>query len=188
MDRKKFLKSVPVLGAAGGLMLTGCSTGTGNDEIDLSGDAAILTEAAEREAVAIQTYNAAAASGLITSDAVLDTAVLYRDHHTEHLQTFNELIQEAGGNEVILSNFEADERIGGVSNQEEAVLLAMTLEMEAARAYFEQSVATLQGQNARNQMGAIFPVEVAHYTSLKAALGRNPAVNAASFLDLNDGS
>lgn len=188
MDRKKFLKTIPLLGAAGTLTLAGCSTGTGAGEIDLSGDAQILTEAAEREAVAIQTYNAAAQSGLITDDAVLESAVNYRNHHLEHLDIFNELIEETGNQTVVLENFGPDSRVSGVNDQESVILLAMTLEMEAAQAYFEQAISTLQGQNARQRMGEIFPIEVAHYTSLKAALGRNPAINAATFIELDAGN
>jgi hypothetical protein len=187
MDRKKFLKTIPIIGVAGGLTLSGCSTGTGNDDINLSADAEILTEAAEREAVAIQSYNAAAESGLLTTQAVLDTAVLYRVHHTEHLEIFNELILEAEGQRVELSNFGPDPLVNNLnenSSEADVIRLAMTLELQAARAYFAQSTIELQSPNSRQRMGEIFPVEVAHFVTLNAALGANPNVAGASLSDL----
>lgn len=191
MERRAFLKSIPIIGVAGGASLLACSTGGGvgaTDNGDLSGDNLILTQAAGREAEAIQTYNAAAQSGLITDQGVLNTAVAYRDHHVEHLELFNELLVAGDGEEVILANFGADSRINNVTNQEEAVVLAMTLEMEAANSYFTSSIRDLQGPTAREVMGSIFPVEVSHFVTLKAALGRNPAIDAAVFSDLTFGS
>ena len=129
MERKTFLKSIPLLGIGGGVSLMACSTGGGvgaTDVEDVTGDNLILTQAAGREAVAIQTYNAAAQSGLITNQDVMNTAVTFRDHHLEHLDLFNELLIAGDGNEVVLSEFGADSRINDVSDQEEAVVLAMT--------------------------------------------------------------
>ncbi len=189
MDRKRFLKAIPVIGVAGGLTLTGCSTGTGNDDINVSGDVAILMEAAEREAVAIQSYNAAAESGLISTQAVLDSAVLYRDHHTEHLNIFNQLILEAEGQQVELSNFGPDPLVSNLnenSSESDVIRLAMTLELEAARAYFAQSTIELQSPSARQRMGEIFPVEVAHFVTLNAALGENPNIAGASLSALTE--
>lgn len=191
MERRTFLKSIPLLGIGGGVSLMACSTGGGvgaTDANDLTGDNLILTQAAEREAVAIQTYNAAAQSGLITNQGVLDTAVAYRDHHLEHLDLFNELLVAGDGAEVVLNEFGADSRINNVTDQEEAVVLAMTLEMEAAESYFTSSIRDLQGPNAREVMGSVFPIEVSHFVTLKAALGRTPAINSAVFSELTFGS
>lgn len=191
MERRTFLKSIPLLGIGGGVSLMACSTGGGvgaTDNADLMGDNLILTQAAEREAVAIQTYNAAAESGLITNQGVLNTAVAYRDHHLEHLDLFNELLIAGDSVEVVLSEFGADSRINGVSDQEQAVVLAMTLEMEAANSYFTSSIRDLQGPTAKEIMGSVFPIEVSHFVSLKAALGRAPAINSAVFSELTFGS
>lgn len=188
MERKTFLKTIPLLGIGGGVSLISCSTGGGvgsDDTGDLTGDNLILNQAAEREAIAIQTYNATAQSGVITNQSILNTAIAYRDHHLEHLELFNNLLLAGDGEEVSLDNFGADQRVNDVSNQEEAVLLAMILEMEAANSYFTSSVRDLQGPSARNTMGSIFPIEVAHYVSLKAAIGRNPAINSAIFTELD---
>ena len=190
MDRKSFLKSIPLIGVVGGATLVSCSTGAGadvgvNGDNDLTGDNEILTNSAEREAIAIQTYNAAADSGIFSTQSILDTAIAYKDHHSEHLLLFNELLAQGEASEVSLDDFGPDSRINNVSNQEEAVLLAMLLEMEAANAYFTSSVRDLQGPAAREIMGSIFPIEIAHYVSLKAAIGRTPSVNAAVFTELD---
>lgn len=189
MDRKSFLKSIPLIGITGGATLISCSTGTGTDigingDNNLTGDNKILTNSAEREAIAIQTYIAAANSGIFSTPSILDTAATYKDHHSEHLFLFNELLKQGESSEVSLDDFGPDSRINDVTNQEEAVLLAMLLEMEAANAYFTSSVRDLQAPSAREIMGSIFPIEIAHYVSLKAAIGRNPAVNSSVFTGL----
>ncbi|MBO6524180.1 MAG: ferritin-like domain-containing protein [Balneolaceae bacterium] len=190
MDRKSFLRKVPLLGVGTGLVLTGCSTGTGTDDSGGSDDLTILLEAAEVEAQAIQTYNAAA--GLLSTQAYIDIANLYKSHHEEHLTTFNTLIQTLDGSPINLSDAGPDERAGDLGSdpsEADIIHLAMTLELEAADAYFQQSVAQLQGTNAKLRMGEIFPVEVAHFVTLKgaldAALGLSAAnVAGASFVDI----
>lgn len=188
MERKNFLKTLPFIGISGGLLLSACntsgSTDIGSGENDLEGDAFLINDAAEREAISIQTYTTAVNSGLIESQAVLDTAVFFRSHHQEHLEEFNNLLVDFDTEPVILSDFSVDERISDVSNQQGAIELAMTLEFEAAEAYFTQLVNQLQQPNPRRLFGNIYPVEVSHFVSLKAALGRNPAINAALFEDL----
>ncbi|MEP1306018.1 MAG: ferritin-like domain-containing protein [Balneola sp.] len=189
MDRKSFLRTIPIIGIAGGATLLSCSTGTGTEsnfsgDDNLTGDNQILTNSAEREATAIQTYLAAAQSGLISNQAILDTAIAYKNHHYEHLSLFNELLVEGDAQEIVLEDFGPDSRINNVTNQEEAVLLAMTLEMEAANAYFTSSVRDLEGPSAREVVGSIFPIEIAHFVSLKAAIGRAPAVDASVFTEL----
>lgn len=195
MERRTFLKSIPLLGVGGSISLMACSTGGGvgsQVDGDLSGDNLILTQAAEREATAIQTYNAAAGSGLITNQSVLNTAVAYKDHHLEHLDLFNELLVAGDGAEVNLEDFSFDERLTdperNIDNQEKVILFAMLLEMEAANSYFTSSIRDLQGPNARQTMGSIFPIEVSHFVTLKAVLGRNPAINSAVFSELTFGS
>lgn len=182
MNRKSFLKSVPVIGATGGFVLTGCSTGTGNEVEDLSGDLAILTQAAEREAIAVQTYTATAS--LIQTQAVIDTAAYYRSHHQEHLTLFNELIVELNGDAVLLEQASADPRASETNDEESAVRLAMTLELEAAQAYLDDAVINLTGNRARLLMGRIYPVELSHFVTLNTALGVSPNITGATFSEI----
>ncbi len=191
MDRKKFLKTVPLIGIGSYAAFSGCSTGGTVDSgegTDLTGDNLILTQAAEREAIAIRTYTAAAESGLITNQDILDAAISYRDHHGAHLALFNNLLVEGEASTINVDDFAADQRINNVSDQEEAILLAMTLEMEAANFYFTSSVRDLQSPIARETVGSILPIEVSHFVFLKAAIGRNPAINSAIFTELSQGN
>ncbi|MEQ9308990.1 MAG: ferritin-like domain-containing protein [Balneolaceae bacterium] len=190
MDRKKFLKKAPLLGLGTGLVLTGCSTGTGNDYLGGSDDLSILIEAAQVEAQAIQTYTAAA--GLLTTESYIDIANLYKSHHEDHLSIFNMLIQSLDGIPVNLSDAGPDARTGNLGDnptEADIIHLAMTLELEAADAYFQQSITQLQGVNAKLRMGEIFPVEVVHFVTLKAALDSalgisTPNLAGASFADI----
>ncbi len=182
MNRKSFLKTVPIIGATGGLALVGCSTTTGAGEADLTGDLAIITQAAQREAVAIQTYTTVAS--VLQTQAVLDTAVYYRSHHQEHLDLFNDLIAELRGDVVLLVQANPDSRVGQIKDEESAVRLAMTLELEAAQAYLQDAIINLTSNNAKLLMGSIYPVELTHFVTLNAALGASPNISGATFAEI----
>lgn len=182
MDRKNFLKSFPLLGAAGGLTLLGCSTGVSANEEDLSGDLLIISNAAEREAIAVNTYTSCAP--IIESSTIKETALLYQSHHNEHFELFNEFILEFGGTPVELEAEGADSRVGRISNQADVISLAMTLEFEAAQAYFLDAVQNLRNARTREVMGSIYPVELVHYVTLKSAIGEDPNISAATFSEI----
>lgn len=179
MNRKSFLKKVPVIGVTGGFALAGCSTGTGADQADLTGDLAILTQAAEREAIAIQTYTVTA--GLIETQSVLDTAAYYKSHHQEHLELFNELIVDLNGEPILLEQASPDSRVNQASDEESSIKLAMTLELEAAQAYLQDTITNLTSNNAKNLMGSIYAIELSHFVTLNNALGASPNITGATF-------
>ncbi|GAB5409088.1 MAG: hypothetical protein BalsKO_14530 [Balneolaceae bacterium] len=183
MNRKSFLKTVPIVGATGGLALAGCSTGTGTEEESISGDLAILTQAAEREAIVIQTYKVA--EGIIETQEVLNTAAYYRSHHEEHLDLFNELIAGFNGIPVLIDDVSVDSRINQATDEESALRLAMTLELEAAQAYFQDTVTNLVSNNAKILMGDIYPVELSHFVTLNAVLDASPAISGATLSEIN---
>ena len=186
MERKDFLKTLSLAGISGTAFLAACnttSTGTGGGNPALEGDAGLVQQAAEREAVAIQTYTEAIESGLL-SQGVEDVASLYRSHHESHLIAFNDVLTGLDGEPILLNNFSADQRISNVTNELEAVELAMTLEREAAEAYFTELVNDLQNPNPRQVFGDIFPIEVSHFVTLKAALNRQPSINSGFFSEL----
>jgi hypothetical protein len=190
MERKKFLKSLPVLGLGGGMLLAGCnttsSTDIGSGENELEGDAQLVFQAAERDAIAVQTYNFAAGSGLL-SQAVLDTATVYVGHHMGHLDAFNSYLSESGEQTVNLDDYSYDERVeanGGPKSEADIIRLAMTLEFEAAEAYFSQMVSQLEQQNTRKLFGNVYPIELAHFVTLKSALNPDSSdkgINAPLF-------
>ena len=186
MERKNFLKTLSLAGISGAAFLTACnttSTGSSGGNPALEGDAGLIQQAAEREAVAIQTYTGAIDSGLL-SQGVEEVANLYRSHHEAHLVEFNDALISLEGDPILLNNFSADQRISNVTNELEAVELAMTLEREAAQAYVTSLVNDLRNPDPRRIFGDIFPIEVSHFVTLKAALDRSPAINSGFFSEL----
>lgn len=182
MNRKSFIKTIPIIGISSGILVSGCSTGTGTVIDNNTGDLAILSNAAQREAIAVQTYTAAAE--LFTTQQVLDTAVYYRSHHQEHLDLFNEVIDQLDGSPIILDTFSADIRTTNATDQESAIKLAMTLELEAAQAYLQDATINLTSANAKSLMGSIYPVELSHFVTLNAALGASPNITGATFTEI----
>ena len=182
MNRKSFIKTIPIIGISSGLVVSGCSTGTGAELENNVGDLAILSNAALREATAVQTYDAAA--GLLSTQQILDTSVYYRSHHQEHLDLFNELIDQLDGNPILLDSVSADSRISTANDEESAIKLAMTLEMEAAQAYLQDALVNLTTANAKSLMGSIYPVELSHFVTLNAVLGASPSITGATFTEI----
>ena len=182
MNRKSFLKKVPIIGTTTGLALVGCNTSTGVDATDLSGNLAILTQAAEREAIAIQSYSACIV--YFESQSVIDTAVYFQSHHQEHLDLFNELITGLNGDPIALEQFSFDSRLSQVNDQESIVKLAMTLELDAAQSYFEDAITNLSSNNAKLIMGSIYPVELSHFVTLNASLGTSPTISASTLSEI----
>lgn len=188
MDRKTFLKKTPILGLTATIALTGCSTGTTSTDIDLTGDAEILSLAANREDQAINTYQAILDSERFTSQAVNKTLELFKDHHTEHLAIFNTLLAELEVNGIVSGSQGLAEGFSLSINDTETITFAMNLELEAAQAYFTDAFQQLQGLNAKQMMGEIYPVELAHFLSLKETLEISPVINAAIFTEINANS
>ncbi len=180
MERKNFLKSLPLIGL-GGMLLAGCNTTSsadfGSEETDLEGDARFVQQAAERDAIVIQTYQRAAESGILETQTLIDTATVYMGHHVGHLDKLNSLLSEFGAELVALDDFQADEGVSFLETEAEFIELAMTLEFEAAQAYFSQMVNELEQLETRKLFGNIYPIKLAHFVTLKKALNRSPAVN-----------
>lgn len=177
-----------MLGLTATIALTGCSTGTTSTDIDLTGDAEILTLAANREDQAINTYQAILDSERFTSHAVNNTLELFKDHHTEHLAIFNTLLSELEVSGIVSGSQGIAEGFSLSISDTETLTFAMNLELEAAQAYFTDAFQQLQGLNAKQMMGEIYPVELAHFLSLKEILEISPVINAAIFTEINANS
>jgi hypothetical protein len=84
MNRRYFLKYMTASGltVAGAGSIMNCSTSTEtNNNNQGSADINITKSGADFEAMGIQTYLAAANSGLLTDQAVIDTALAFMSHH-----------------------------------------------------------------------------------------------------------
>lgn len=188
MDRKTFLKKTPILGLTATIALTSCSTGATSTDIDLTGDAEILTLAAIREDQAINTYQAIIDSERFTSQTIIDTLELFKSHHTEHLAIFNSLLEELEVGSIVPGSEGEAEGFSLSISDTEILTFAMNLELNAAQAYFTDAFQQLQGLNAKQTMGEIYPVELAHFLSLKETLEITPVINAAVFTEINANS
>ena len=122
-------------GAAAGGGGGGSTTG-GDSSMDLP----LARTAASLEQLAVDTYDTAACSGLVTTAAIGDAAMLFRDHHQAHLDALNGAIGEAGGEQVTTANravFDAlvKPALDGASSEGDVVQLALDLESAAAQTY-----------------------------------------------------
>ena len=87
MERRNFIKSLAFTGGivtATGLV-NSCSSSTAATDGDFTEDEPIVRAGAEFEAMGVKTYETAAGSGLLTDQAIIDTAVAYMNDHKKHL-------------------------------------------------------------------------------------------------------
>jgi hypothetical protein len=103
-------------------------------------DIALARTAASLEKLAVDVYQTAIDSGLVTTAAIGDAAGLFQSHHQEHLDALNAAISGAGGEEVNEANqavFDAlvQPALDTLSDEAGVVVLAYDLEAAAAQTY-----------------------------------------------------
>jgi hypothetical protein len=182
MNRRNFLKSTSLVGLSataigstlvGSTLLSACDTSPTESVGNLENDLSLVRRGAELEAIAIKSYQAAAASGLITDQGILNAAVNFLGHHQGHLTDLNRLLREFGQAEVNLDAAQPDPRVntlGPSSTQNDVVRLAMTLEYEAGEKYFEWLNSRVSDAKIQEFFANTFPIEVAHFVVLKGVL------------------
>ena len=94
------------------------------------------------------------------------------------------MIAELRGEVILLVQANPDSRVDQITDEESAVRLAMTLELEAAQAYLQDAIINLTSNNAKLLMGSIYPVELTHFVTLNAALGASPNISGATFAEI----
>ena len=114
--------------AGGGSATTGTSGG-GNSNMDL----VLLRTASSLEVLAVETYDAAIASGLVTTMAIADAAKLFRDQHDEHAKQLQSATTDAGGDAYTEANpflkaEVVDPALAGLKNETDVVSFALVLE------------------------------------------------------------
>jgi len=190
MERRSFIKSMAVSGgvlSATGI-LASCKSSTGSPVgAAFEQDAPLVTAGAEFEAMGIKTYEVAAGSGLLTDQAVIDTAVAFMNDHKGHLDVLNSLLKSFEFDEVDPTNADPDPGVGSVKNQTDVLNLALGVEFQAATFYFSGIVNQIQSVEARRVFANILPVETAHFTAYKSALNYTPAINSPIFEELTSG-
>lgn len=151
---------------------TTAGSGEGVEE-DPSMDLALARTAASLEKLAVDVYQTAIDSGLVTTAAIADAAVLFQSHHQEHLDALNGAISGAGGEEVTEMNqavFDAlvAPALEGLADEAGVVQLAFDLEAAAAQTYVFAGGA-LSVPALRSTIMTIGGIEARHAAVLQVA-------------------
>ncbi|HEX7169090.1 MAG TPA: ferritin-like domain-containing protein [Acidimicrobiales bacterium] len=137
-------------------------------------DLTILRTASSLELVAVEVYQQAIDSGLLTTTALKDAATLFQRHHTDHAELFQGATKELGGeafekpNPVVLRSLEP--RLAGLTDERSAVQLAYDLETAAAATYVSAAGSFDAGKLNRTAM-SVGGIEARHAAVLAATLG-----------------
>ena len=197
-NRRGFLKigGATILGAA---VLAACGDDEDNTNVAESGggddgtttttnaeaaaqDITLLRTATSLEVLAVNTYQTAIDSGLVTTAAIADAAQLFRDQHDEHAGALEAATEEAGGeaftepNAFVQENV-IDPAVAELTNENSVVRLALTLETAAAQTYVF-AAGELSTPLLRQAIMGIGGVEARHMAVLNGVL-ENPQVPVA---------
>jgi hypothetical protein len=157
---------------------TTSAMGDGGEEAG-SMDLALARTAASLEQLAVDTYQTGIDSGLVTTTAIADAAVLFQSHHQAHLDALNGAIREAGGDEVTDPNqavYDAliKPAVDAAEAEADIVQIAFDLESAAAQTYVFAG-GTLTVPALRSTIMTIGGIEARHAAVLQiAAQGASP--------------
>jgi hypothetical protein len=161
-----------------GTTSTSAMGGSGASE-DETMDLALARTAASLEQLAVDTYQTGIDSGLVTTMAIADAAVLFQSHHQAHLDALNGAIRDAGGEEVNEPNqavYEAmiKPAVEAATKEADIVQIAFDLESAAAQTYVFAG-GTLTVPALRSTIMTIGGIEARHAAVLQvAAQGASP--------------
>ena len=182
LNRRRFMQigGVSVLSAA---ILAACgsdnnATGATNTTAPKgsASDIAITRTASSLEHVAIDVYDQAIKSGLVTTAAVVDAAKLFQAQHRDHAALFEGATKELGGdafttaNPAVMGSLAG--RIAALRSETDVVTLARDLENVAAATY-QSSVGAFDNLSLNVQMMSVGGVEARHATLLNGVLSAN---------------
>ncbi len=157
-------------GAAGGDGGTGETTTTA--EPDPATDLPLARTAASLEKLAVDTYQTGIESGLVTTMAIAEAAVLFQSHHQAHLDALNGAIEDLGGeavrrmNEVVYDAL-VKPAVDAAANEADIVQIALDLENAAAQTYAFAGGA-LATPDLRSTIMTIGGIEARHAAVLQA--------------------
>lgn len=147
-------------------------------------DVDIARFAASVELAAVDAYQAAIDSGLVTDAAVGQAATTFQSHHAEHAAAFNGLAtangaEEAGSNQAVLAVF--GPMLQSAADQSALLEIAYQLEEGAASTYlFALGVLTVP--EAYSAVATILPIESQHAVVLGTVLGKAPDETLPAFV------
>jgi Ferritin-like domain len=145
------------------------------------GDAGIAAFAESVELTAVAAYDAAGKSGLITTKAVLDAAVMFSGHHVEHAAAFGAAAGDAATgalNQALLDAIAPG--LAAAKSENDVLKLAYDLENAAAATYLF-ALGALESVGALQLTASILPVEAQHAVVLGQVFGADAATMLPSF-------
>jgi rubrerythrin len=145
-------------------------------------DVDILNVALGLEHEAIEAYQIAAESGLVTQQ-VLPTAVLFQSHHKGHRDALVAAIAQMGGTAVAprtRDEYMASLEVASLRSQTDVLRLALRLERGAANAYLGV-IPSFEDKTLAQVSGRLAADETMHYTALAGALSEALPTQALSF-------
>jgi len=162
---------------------TGSSDGGGGTTTTAAPDPAMDTPlvrtAASLEKLAVDTYQTAIDSGLVTTPAIAEAATLFQSHHQDHLDALNAAITDLDGEEVTEGNeavFRAliEPAVAAAAAEADLVAIALDLENAAAQTY-AYAGGTLTAPALRSTIMTIGGIEARHAAVLQVvALAASP--------------
>lgn len=201
VDRRRFLQLGGASIAAAAL-LTACGDGDNNAGSDRpddtqgegeggkAGDLRILRTAASVELAAVDVYQRALDSGLVTTPAAREALQHFQIHHRTHADLFDSEIRarsdervENGDESEPQANQAVLQTLQGPLSQarDEAAVLAVLLQLEnVAAATYVADVGTYEDASLNRTTMSVGGVEARH-AAVIAALARQPQVPRAAF-------
>lgn len=149
-------------------------------------DIKILRTASSLEVLAVDVYQKAIDSGLVTTVAVADAAKLFQSQHREHAELFEGATKKLGGtpmvdaNPVVLQSLAST--IEALQDEAGVVELALMLE-QAAAATYQSNVGAFSDASLNQAVMSVGGVEARHVTVLSSVLGRPQVPKAFSTTD-----
>lgn len=137
-------------------------------------DLTLLRTASSIEVLAIDTYQAAVESGLVTDKAVADAALLFQEQHRDHAAALQAQTESSGGeaytdpNPYLQENV-VDPAVAALTDQLSVVRLALELENAAAQTY-ALAGGLLSTSGLRQTIMSIGGVEARHAAVLHGVL------------------
>jgi hypothetical protein len=165
---------VPRTGTLPAVPSTTTTTAPGSAETDR----VLLQTAQSIEILAVETYQTALDSDLLTEQAAKDIAELFQAQHQDHADALAAAIRTAGGSPVteangyLLTNV-VEPAVAELTDQTSVLVLAREVENVAAQTYTEAGGVFSTSALRRTGM-SIGEIEARHVTVLNIALGYSP--------------
>lgn len=182
--RRNFLRTTgaATLSATAVALIAGCESMAQGTMSNPAGDAATLNVALGLEHEAIMAYQLGAESKLL-QPTVLQTAVLFQDHHKQHRDALIATIRKIGGTPVAEKSRDDYARAlnaSALKTQADVLKLAQRLERGAANAYLGV-IPSFKDNGLAQVAGRLAADETMHYTALTSAMGEMLPQKALTF-------